>query len=71
MICFANATALAVMTHEQRVRIGRLVDQEHATKVTVALGTFDLPAGYLAVRIAYNGDDGIDGGISPEGRLST
>lgn len=71
MICFANPTALALMTDEQRARINRLVDQDHATKVMVALGGFDLPAGYLAVRIAYNGDDGIDGGISPDGRLST
>jgi hypothetical protein len=40
-------------------------------RIHVGNGTFDLPRGYITVRLFYKDGTSIYGGISPEGQVST
>jgi hypothetical protein len=62
-------TALDIVTTEQREAIWQLLTS--FTKVTVGVGGFDLPDGYLTFVEEYSNGTMVYGGIAPDGRIST
>lgn len=65
-ICFTGEALLRV-TDAQREALYRMLNRNKSIeKIVVRLGSFDLPNGYLMFF-----DGLVDGGISPEGSVST
>ena len=63
--------ACEIATKPQMRKLAHLLSGEWVTGITATAAGFDLPPGYLNVRIDYDGRSPIYGGISPEGDLST
>lgn len=62
--------ALIEMTREQQHQLVTLTG-DHVEEIEVTAGTFDLPGGYLGVKIVYINGGTIYGGMSTDGALST
>jgi hypothetical protein len=68
MVSFTQE-ALTLCTGEQKEAILRLVGEDHS--ITVMLGGFDLPSGYLSFNLQYAKESGhVYGGISANGDVS-
>lgn len=64
--------ALEAATRLQNVALAELAKAETVTNVDVVKGALDLPEGYLAFRVDYNGNSSsMYGGVAPDGAVST
>lgn len=70
MKIFFTPEALTEMTVEQQVQLVALTG-DHVEQIDVTAGTFDLPNGYLTVKVVYTDGQTIYGGMSRDGVLST
>ena len=66
--------AREAITNDQRVAVGYLMRNPAIERLRVMKGGFDLPDGYLYFQQIYPsplGSSSTDGGIAPDGRIST
>lgn len=64
--------ALEAVTAEQTFAIAHIMESPRCKVVDVQLGGFELPEGYLGIRIDYEGGTTpIYGGVAPDGSVST